>query len=91
MKKLYCLLCGKELDYTPGKPGRPPELCPPKPEQKNKSNCATLWGMLPWMEEVLFNIDKDGMTAQKRKELRSRLMSARNLLNYKVDNKDIIN
>ena len=73
-KIFYCTLCGMPLNYKSGKPGRPPEFHP---------NCKKLFNMLPWMESLIEEIEKEAITAEKRTQLRRRLFSMSNLLNYK--------
>ena len=69
-----CILCGMPLDYKPGKPGRPPEF---------HQLCKKLFNILPWMEDLIQQIEKEAITTEKRTQLRRRLFSMSNLLNYK--------
>lgn len=74
-KQLKCELCGMPLDYTPGKPGRPPQFCP--------EDCRKLFHNLSWVEDLIEKIERRGITDDKKIQLRSRLFSMSNLLNYK--------
>ena len=67
--KPKCLLCGHEIDYTPGKRGRPPEL---------HKECRKIWNLIPWLEDELSRID---FTKTKKDEMRSTLWSLANLMN----------